>query len=139
CYALCALRLPLVGFFLAISFAGFWNDLTMGAAWATCQDIGKKHAAIVAGCMNTIGNLGSAVAGWLIGAILKARQETLAGGSDAFKLLGPDEKRELLWQGYQTNFFIFAAICFVAALCWFCIDATRPVIPEPSNQPEPHG
>ena len=39
----------------------------MGSAWAACQDVGKKHAAIVAGCMNTVGNLGGAVATWLTG------------------------------------------------------------------------
>jgi MFS family permease len=59
-------------FFLAISLAAFWNDMTMGSAWATCQDIGRRHAAIVAGCMNTIGNLGGAAAGYLTGEILKA-------------------------------------------------------------------
>src|SRR5262249_25868334 len=58
-------------FFLAISFAAFWNDLTMGSAWAVCQDIGKRYAAIVAGCMNTVGNLGGAVAGWVTGTILE--------------------------------------------------------------------
>ena len=78
-------------FFLAISLAAFWNDLTMGAAWATCQDIGKRYAAIVAGCMNTIGNLGGAAAGWITGAIVKARQNSL-GGSDAFKRRPPTKK-----------------------------------------------
>ncbi len=32
----------------------------MGTAWATCQDVGKRYSAIVAGCMNMIGNLGGA-------------------------------------------------------------------------------
>ena len=40
------------GFVLAISLAGFFIDLTMGSAWAFCQDIGRRYAAIVAGCMN---------------------------------------------------------------------------------------
>src|SRR5205823_12758159 len=58
-------------FFLAISMAAFFNDITMGSAWSTCQDIGRKYAAIVAGCMNTIGNLGGATAGFATGFILK--------------------------------------------------------------------
>ena len=33
------------GFFLAISLAGFFIDLTMGSAWAFCQDIGRRYAA----------------------------------------------------------------------------------------------
>jgi len=31
-------------FFLMASAAAFFNDLTMGAVWATCQDIGRRHA-----------------------------------------------------------------------------------------------
>src|SRR5262249_19402810 len=67
-------------FFLTISLAAFFNDLTMGAAWATCQDIGKRYAAIVAGCMNTIGNLGGALAGWVTGMIVKT---TLAAHAES--------------------------------------------------------
>jgi MFS transporter, ACS family, glucarate transporter len=72
CYLLCLITPTAFWFALAISMAAFWNDLTMGAAWATCQDIGKRYAAIVAGCMNTIGNLGGAAAGWITGTILGA-------------------------------------------------------------------
>ena len=43
---------------------------TMGSAWASCLDIGRKYSGIVAGCMNTIGNLGGAVAGFATGLIL---------------------------------------------------------------------
>jgi MFS family permease len=57
-------------FVLAIGFAAFWNDLTMGSAWASCLDIGKQYSGIVAGCMNTIGNLGGAAAGFTTGWIL---------------------------------------------------------------------
>src|SRR4029077_2145404 len=57
-------------FALALAFTGFFNDLAMGSAWAACQDVGKKHAAIVAGCMNTVGTLGGAAATWLTGSIL---------------------------------------------------------------------
>jgi len=56
---------------LAISLAAFSNDLMMGAAWATCQDIGQRHTAVVAGWMNMLGNLGGAISGWTIGTILE--------------------------------------------------------------------
>ena len=54
-------------FVLLIAFAAFWNDLTMGSSWASCLDIGKRYSGIVAGCMNTVGNLGGALAGILLG------------------------------------------------------------------------
>src|SRR5262249_19619165 len=43
-------------FVLFIALAAFWNDMTMGSAWASCLDIGKRYSGIVSGCMNTIGN-----------------------------------------------------------------------------------
>ena len=54
-------------FCLLISIAGFGVDLTLGAAWATCQDLGRKHAAVTAACMNTVGTAGSALAAWVTG------------------------------------------------------------------------
>jgi MFS transporter, ACS family, glucarate transporter len=57
-------------FVLALAFAAFWNDLTMGSSWAICLDIGKKYSGIVSGCMNTIGNLGGALAGYSTGKVL---------------------------------------------------------------------
>src|SRR5262249_38372908 len=59
-------------FVLAIAFAAFWNDITMGSAWASCLDIGGRYSGIVAGCMNTIGNLGGAAAGYMTGWVLDA-------------------------------------------------------------------
>ncbi len=130
CYIACASRPSLLVFVLAISFAAFWNDLTMGAAWATCQDIGKKYAAIVAGCMNTIGNLGGAAAGWITGAIVKARQVSTAGGEEAFKALSDGEKRDLMWPAYDLNFWIFGSVYVLAVFFWLRIDATKAVVPQ---------
>ena len=39
-------------FVLAISIGTFWNDVTIGASWASCLDIGGRYAGIVSGCMN---------------------------------------------------------------------------------------
>lgn len=133
CYLLCLTRPGPTGFFLAISFAAFWNDLTMGSAWATCQDIGRKYAAIVAGFMNTVGNLGGAVAGTVTGKILQAK---LAAGAESIdksvEELSKDEKREFLLQGYNLNFLIFALVYFLAVALWFRVDATVPI--EPDNE-----
>jgi ACS family glucarate transporter-like MFS transporter len=135
CYLGCLAAPGAVTFFLAISFAAFFNDLTMGAAWATCQDIGKRYAAIVAGCMNTIGNLGGAAGTFMTGYILKvavARHETVRGVSvDALSGMEQAEfLREAHVLGYQINFISFAVVYFLAMLLWFVIDATKPVADE---------
>ena len=114
-------------------FAAFWNDLTMGAAWATCQDIGRRYAAIVAGCMNTVGNLGGAAAGWLTGEIIKHYREAYAASQGvASRSLTETAKVGAEWPGYQVNFVIFAAVYVVALLLWLRIDATEPVVPKGS-------
>jgi MFS family permease len=131
CFLLCLVAPNLFTFFLAISLAAFWNDLTMGAAWATCQDIGGRYAAIVAGCMNTVGNLGGAVANWLTGIIMQA---TLAAHAAALGVpvdeLSPAEKAAGHLPGYRLSLLTFAAVCGVAVLLWLRIDATRPIFDE---------
>jgi MFS family permease len=117
--------------FLAISMAAFFNDLTMGPAWATCQDIGKRFAAIVAGAMNTIGNLGGALAGLFTGWILQySLADYAASVGKTIQQLTPAERAIGNWPGFQVNFTIFAAAYLVAALLWLRIDSTRPVVPE---------
>jgi MFS family permease len=96
-------------FVLAIALAAFWNDLTMGSAWASCLDIGRKYSGIVSGCMNTIGNLGGAAAGYATGWVLEA--------------LGED-------MGWTVNFLSFSLVYVVAALLWLLFDSTKPVAPE---------
>lgn len=118
-------------FFLSISLAAFSNDITMGPAWATCQDIGKRYAAIVAGCMNTIGNMGGALASWVTGLILN---NTLASHAQSLGKtvaeLSADEKAVGLLPGYQINFVLFAIVYVIAVFLWLRIDATKPVAPE---------
>lgn len=131
CYFASPLAPSAFTFFLAISFAAFWNDLTMGSAWAVCQDIGRRYAAIVAGCMNTIGNLGGAVAGWATGTIL---ENTLQAHADtlgkAVETLSKSEKAQGLAPGYNINFIVFGSVYVLATLLWFRIDPTKPVVPE---------
>jgi MFS family permease len=118
-------------FFLAISIATFFNDMTMGPAWATCQDIGKKYAAIVAGAMNTIGNLGGAVAGWATGTLLQnALHDHAATLNVAVTELSATQKAAGLAPGYEINFVTFGIVYVIAALLWLRIDATKPVAQE---------
>ncbi len=115
-------------FFLAISLAAFFNDITMGPAWATCQDIGKKYAAIVAGAMNTIGNLGGAIAGWVTGTLLQnALKEHADSLHVAVDALSKAQAAEGLAPGYHLNFITFGIVYVIAALLWLRIDATKPV------------
>jgi MFS family permease len=95
-------------FVLAIALAAFWNDLTMGAAWASCIDIGRHYSGIVSGCMNTIGNLGGAAAGITTGWVL-----------DRFEP-----------HGWTVNFLVFGGVYIVAMLLWLGFDATKSLVPE---------
>jgi MFS family permease len=128
CFLACIIAPSAWTFGIIIAISGFFNDLAMGPAWATCQDIGKRHAAIVAGCMNFIGNLGGASSALLIGWILKlavAFQEARTPGL-------PHEEISIIGKslGYDVNFLTFAMLYVVAVVLWLGIDATRPVVPE---------
>src|SRR5207249_3093275 len=127
CYLGCLAAPSAFWFFAAISLAAFFNDLTMGSAWATCQDIGRRYAAIVAGCMNTVGNLGGAAAGWATGFILELslRSYVAAHHLDPDRLSDAQETAGKAL-GYQINFISFAAVHAVAMLLWTRIDSTRP-------------
>lgn len=108
-------------FVLLIALASFWNDITMGAAWASCLDIGKRYSGIVAGCMNTVGNLGGTLAGVATGWILDLHTGTLQHGSEAYK--------NAKTQGWTLNIFLFGIAYVIAMLCWLRFDATKPVAP----------
>ena len=93
-------------FVLAVALAAFWNDLTMGAAWASCLDIGGRYSGVVSGCMNTIGNLGGAVAGFLTGRVVVYFQP----------------------HGWTVNLLIFGGVYVLAMFLWLRFDATKPIV-----------
>jgi len=134
-------------FVLAIAMAAFWNDMTMGSAWASCLDIGKRYSGIVAGCMNTVGNLGGFAAGFLTGYIIDLHRApavqqpavpiasmmgNLAGGNSLAVLqnsvMVKHELLSLAKEGWAVNFFIFGCVYVVATLLWLRFDATKPVV-----------
>jgi MFS family permease len=98
-------------FVLAIAMAAFWNDMAMGAAWASCLDIGRKYSGIVAGCMNTIGNFGGFMAGIVTGQVLKA--------------ISWD--RPLAW---RINFISFTGVYVLAVVLWLMFDSTKAIVDE---------
>ena len=115
-------------FVLLIAFAAFWNDITMGSAWASCLDIGKRYSGIVAGCMNTVGNLGGAIAGIATGWILDSYTSGHAPGSAAY-----DAAKN---QGWIINITLFGCAYVIAVFCWLNFDATKPVAPEAAPSAE---
>jgi len=98
-------------FAICIMFVGFFNDLMMGSAWATCQDVGRRYAAIVSGCMNMIGNLGAALGIFVTGEILKHYKDDKATGE-------------------ITCFTLYAIVYGVGVLLWLKIDASKPIVEE---------
>jgi MFS transporter, ACS family, glucarate transporter len=145
-------------FVLGITLAAFWNDITMGSAWASCIDIGGRYSGIVSGCMNTIGNLGGAAAGFATGWVLDlyagpARTELAVKTAEFFgglggQVPGPSDAlqqaairlQQATNAGWQVNFFSFTAVYVLATFCWLFFDASRPILPpEPTTptSPEP--
>ncbi|MBX3440979.1 MAG: MFS transporter [Planctomyces sp.] len=115
-------------FCVSVSLAAFCIDLTLGSAWATCQDLGRRHAAVAAACMNTIGTLGAAVSGWLTGSLVEWTVAARAGALHVpVERLSETEKQAALMAGYDSVFVSYAAVYVVAALCWTLISTRRPI------------
>jgi len=131
CFLACLIAPNVYLWVLALSLAAFCNDMTMGASWAVCQDIGRRYAAIVAGCMNTVGNLGGALAGWLTGAILKwFRSAYAAEHGITESALTEAQRLAAELPGYYLNFLTFAGASLIAVFLWLRVDATDPVTPD---------
>lgn len=113
-------------FCICISLAAFCVDVTLGATWATCTELGRRHTAVAAAFMNTIGTAGSALASWATGFIVQSvvAQRTLA--AEVAKLDDPTQLTATM-EGYQLVFITYAIVYVLAAACWFGIDANRPI------------
>jgi MFS family permease len=128
CHFLCRrVSEPLI-FALLLALTGFFADLTMPSAWAVCQDIGRRYAAIVAGFMNMVGNLGGTLASYITGRILShSLQDHGVSLGVSIDSLSAAQKAAGQLAGYETSFLVFAAAYAVGALCWLFVDASRPV------------
>jgi MFS transporter, ACS family, glucarate transporter len=89
-----------LGVLLCIIF--FFNDLGMGPAWASCADIGRRHAGTLGGAMNMIGNLGGAAGNLIAGHFFDKHQPAAV-------------------------FVIFAICYWLGVLCWQNVDVTKPI------------
>ena len=96
-----------------LAMVGFFSDLTLGPAWATAQDIGKRYAAIVSGCMNMIGNLGGALSNYLTGVIIASYTNHATKDVDS--------------TGYIICMTMYAISYAVGVVFWYLTDANKPL------------
>jgi MFS transporter, ACS family, glucarate transporter len=97
---------------LAFCLAFFCNDAIMGPAWASCADIGDRHAGALSGAMNMTGQFFAAFAMGFAGVLFKQDLDHLV-------------------------FIAFACSYALAALCWLLVDVTKPLEPAALPTPEP--
>ena len=117
-------------FAAGVALAGFCNDLTMGASWATCQDIGRRYAAIVSGFMNMIGNLGGVTTIFVTAAIMRATVEAREAAALAAGTSVEAAREAGLIDGYIFNLLLYALAYLVGVGFWLMIDASKPVVPD---------
>ena len=87
-----------------IAVAAFCQMMTGGAAWAVCLDVGRRHAGVVTGCMNMVGNIGGTIAPVVVGY--------------AVERLG----------SWDIPFYVTAGVLTIGTVMWMLIDPQRSVI-----------
>lgn len=116
-FVLMAIMVPLACLepdpFVSVAFfclAVFGLELTVGVSWAMTLDLGGAFAGSVSAVMNTLGNIGAAVAAALTGYLVAA-------------------------SGWASAFGVTAGLALVAALLTLTIDASRPLHTEDDEGP----
>jgi sugar phosphate permease len=99
---------------VVFSTAFFFNDATMGPAWASCADVGERSAGALSGAMNMTGSFFAAIAMSLAGALFHR------GLDDAV-------------------FVIFAVSYLLSGIAWLVIDVTQPLHASLGPAREPDG
>jgi nitrate/nitrite transporter NarK len=84
-------------------------DLALGACWAVCLDIGRRHAGVVTGTMNGLSNLGGVLAPLVVGVVVEK------------------------WASWTIPFYITAVVYAAGACAWLAIDPTREIAPQPGG------
>jgi sugar phosphate permease len=87
-----------------IAVAAFCQMMTGGAAWAVCLDVGRRHAGVVTGCMNMVGNIGGTIAPVVVGY--------------AVERLG----------SWDIPFYVTAGVLTIGTVMWMLVDPQRSVI-----------
>jgi len=94
-----------------LAVSSFAAEFCGPVTWTTCMDLGGGYVGSLAGAMNTLGQLGGALAPAAIGYILK-------------------------WTNYTwtTVFYVSAAVYCCGILCWSFLDPVTPLDPERTNR-----
>jgi len=96
---------------VCVALVGFGSDLTLGPAWATAQDVGRRYAATISGCMNMIGNIGAALGNYTTGIIIRSYKES-----------------GQLQDGYILCLSLYAAAYGIGIFFWWLVDANKPLV-----------
>ncbi|MEY5026188.1 MAG: hypothetical protein RLZZ244_1716 [Verrucomicrobiota bacterium] len=97
---------------LLLSLAAGLASLSVGAAWAATLDLGGRHAGVVSGAMNMLGNLGGALSPVVVGHCVERWSR-----SDA-------------WFAWHAPILSTAAGYLLSFGCWMLIDAGTPLFGE---------
>lgn len=97
--------------FSAICLASFVKDFAMAASWATTIDIGHRYSGTVAGLMNTVGNLGTVVSPPIVAYLV-----------------------EVSVAGESVGLYYYAAMFFIASVCWLVINPRRVIVYAPADR-----
>jgi len=81
-------------------------DLSLSACWAVCLDIGRDHAGVITGCMNTFSNLGGVLTPLVVAYAVDR------------------------WQSWTFPFHVTALIYACGAMAWLAIDPTESIAPD---------
>ena len=91
---------------LLLALALGLQTITVSAAWSVCLDVGRKYAGVVTGCMNTVGNIGGAIAPLVVGYAVKS------------------------WASWTMPFYVMAAVFVFGVVMWLLVDPRKSVLLE---------
>ncbi len=91
---------------LLLALALGLQTTTISAAWSVCLDVGRRNAGVVTGFMNTVGNIGGAIAPIVVGYTVKE------------------------WNSWTLPFYIMAGVFVFGVLMWLLVDPNRSVLEE---------
>jgi MFS family permease len=91
---------------LLLALALGFQTFTISAAWAVCLDVGRKYAGVVTGCMNTVGNVGGAIAPLVVGYMVKS------------------------WGSWTAPFYVMAGVFVFGVAMWMLLDPRKSVLLE---------
>ncbi|MFN0172656.1 MAG: MFS transporter [Bryobacteraceae bacterium] len=92
-----------------IAIAAAFSALPLGAAWGTCVDIGGSRAGMVSAFMNTAGQIGGAFSPIIVSLVLKH------------------------FSSWDAPLYLTGVLYGLGGLCWFKIDASKPLWPAPAG------